>query len=129
MSYIFLCEFPGKSWLLNQLYGKDIFESDVNVEGVTTTLEIARMIAPDNSEFHLMNIPGLVEAKAKNIERNKKELKAALSKGGEYKLVFVFAGPGGRIQPKDVFAYKELCKGFCALFLSRFCPNVLCIGQ
>ena len=73
-----------------------------------------------------MDIPGLVEAKKQNVERNKQELKAALSKGGEYKLVFVFSGPGGRIQSKMCLHTRSCAKVFVPF---PDCVWMWCIGQ
>ena len=60
-----------------------------------------------------VDVPGLLEADEECIQRNEACVVQALSlPNGLYKLAFVFGmGNGGRLDSRDILAYKRICAG------------------
>jgi GTPase SAR1 family protein len=96
----------GKTFLLTRLSKTVSFIHRPSAFSVTKEFEYVSIPLNDNLKVSLINIPGLLEVQKQNIERNKRELKRGLTGFLQYKLMFVFGTVGGRIQEKDLVAYK-----------------------
>lgn len=66
----------GKSFIENLIVGREVFEHKLRPASVTTTVEV-EILRQNGSELFVYNIPGLIEAKEENLERNIEALEQA----------------------------------------------------
>lgn len=94
----------GKSFLCNAALGRDTFASRVSPTGVTTAVERADLTLW-STKYILYNIPGLIEADATAVERNRRCLAEAFQQDAHLPslIFFIFsAATGGRPRAEDV---------------------------
>ena len=100
----------GKSFLCNALVGADVFEHKCQTNSCTdkNTFLFFNM---NGQYFLICNIPGLIEAKSANIERNKKAIKDAFEflPDAPTVAVFVVSQIHGRPLPQDHQAIRSTC--------------------
>ncbi len=86
----------GKSTILNSFLGKPAFKSGISLgSGMTKILQEEY----DENGVRFIDTPGLSDIDMR--EKAAKEIKAALTKGGLYKIFFVITLEAGRIRPDD----------------------------
>ena len=91
----------GKSTLLNGLAQKVLFKNGMSFgEGMTQTLQMAEIA---DGKF-LGDTPGLFDVSLR--KQAAEAIKAAMSKNGLYRLIFVVTLEGGRVRPDDATTIK-----------------------
>ena len=106
----------GKSFSMNLICGKKVFESRAGAAGVTTDAKSILIKHPrlQNRCLLIFDVPGLIEASEEAVDRNRRVLQRALSEilpKSRTALTFIFgAGQGGRLTAEDCEAFTALSK-------------------
>jgi len=101
----------GKSLLLNLLIGENVFLHKISASSVTSEVEWTiwhAQIKNVERELMMLNIPGLIEAEGKHLERNRQALTSAFGKKENHVVLFIFGNTNGRLNSDDVDAFKQL---------------------
>ena len=91
----------GKSTLLNSLLGRVEFKAGVSLG--TGLTEILQEVINDNGDS-LIDTPGLSDVFRR--QQAAQEIKKALTKGGQFKIIFAITLEAGRIRPDDMTTIK-----------------------
>ncbi|KAG9068609.1 hypothetical protein KI688_010885 [Linnemannia hyalina] len=98
----------GKSALLNQL-GGDFKSGFSERHGVTASIDEKRVVL-GGERVVLMDVPGLIEPSGEATDRNAKLLVEALSRGYNYKLIFVVQASNRTMTTDDMTLISEVNK-------------------
>eukprot|EP00727_Mastigamoeba_balamuthi_P004862 m51a1_g14374 hypothetical protein (903) ;mRNA; f:258739-266320 len=104
----------GKSFLANVLLGHESFAHSASAGSVTSRVEWEASRGRSGRALEVYNTPGLIEADAGSVGRNKRCIREAFEThaGLRCLVLFVFsAGTGGRVAAEDVSGW-EAVKGF-----------------
>jgi len=103
----------GKSFLANTLLNKEAFAHKAAPTAVTTVTEYEELHTVDgNTTFLIFNIPGLIEAKQEQIDKNKEEIYKAFNECTNAVVIYVFGNQNGRIRKEDIVAFEALNKAY-----------------
>jgi GTPase involved in cell partitioning and DNA repair len=105
----------GKSFIANLILGKQSFQHKISATSVTNTIEfdtIPNLSIDDFKQTLIYNIPGLIEAKSSNMERNKSMLNDVLRTNPNVVLMFIFTNQNGRLVPDDIEAFRALIRSY-----------------
>jgi septin family protein len=101
----------GKSFLCNALIGSDTFEHKTQAGSVTSTNTFVPVVI-GGTAYVVCNIPGLIEADASKIARNKAAVEDAFKflPMGLTVAIFVMSTAGGRVRMEDYQAIQAVGK-------------------
>ncbi|CAF4878767.1 unnamed protein product [Rotaria socialis] len=98
----------GKSFIGNVVFGRDAFKHECSASSVTHETEFEDY-AVGNASYAVFNIPGLIAADQRAVDRNKTEIYKAFQQRPNSVVAYVFqGGSGGRIRDEDVVAFKAI---------------------
>ena len=97
----------GKSFIGNLFLGHEAFEHKSKPRAVTTTTEFEETKVGDDT-YAIFNIPGLIEAKQSQIDKNKEEIDKAFQECPTSVIIYVFGVNNGRIRSEDIIAFNAL---------------------
>jgi len=91
----------GKSYLGNALCGRQAFVSERILTAVTSAMQTC-----ETELFTVVDVPGLMDTQ--NLERNKREIKNALTLGRNYVVVYMLTLRFGRVLSQDIEALRAI---------------------